>query len=133
MKALLIEWNPNTGERAGGINPRDPKLQCNGWQNMDISPAIELRLVKDDRDLSVYDSVSDVTVLTGQDDINTAITANFPSKIKIDDDLIYSEHIKSKCDKINIDELPDDREERLKVLKSVYGVKGITEIKPMLV
>lgn len=132
-KALLIEWDPSTGERAGNINPRDPKLHCNGWQNMDVNPAVELRLVNDGRDLSIYDSVDGVTVLTGTDDINAAITANFPSKIKIDDELIYSEHIKSKRGKINIDELPDDREERLKVLKSVHGVKGIREIKPAMV
>lgn len=48
MIALLIEWNQNTGKRAGNINPKDPKLQCYGWQNMDVTPAIELRVVEDE-------------------------------------------------------------------------------------
>ena len=132
-KALLIEWNPNTGERAGNINPRDPKLHCNGWQNMDVEPAVELRLVNDDRDLSIYDSVAGVTVITGTDNINAAIVANFPPKLKIEDELIYTEHLKSKRGKIDIDSLPDDRESRLRVLKILHGVKGIKETKPVMV
>lgn len=132
-RALLIAWDPSTGERAGNINPRDPKLQCNGWQNMDVTPAIELRLVNDDRDLSIYDEIPGVTALTGTDTINETITANFPPKLKVEDELIYSEHFKSKRGKIDIDTLPDDITERLKVLKSVHGVKGIRETKPVMV
>ena len=132
-KALLIEWDLSTGERAGNINPRDPKLHCNGWQNMDVNPAIELRLVNDDRDLSVYENVSGVQVLIGDNKINAAIVANFPSKMKIEDELIYTEHIKLKRGKIDIDALPNDRESRLRLLKTLYGVKGIKEIKPVMV
>jgi hypothetical protein len=130
MKALLIEWDPNTGERAGGINPRDKNLFCKGWQNMDVLPAVELRLVMDDRDMQRYEGVDGVAVLIGKDMINTAIDANFPSKISIEDELVYSEHLKSKRGKIDIDKLPDDRIERLKVLKSKHGIKGIVENKP---
>lgn len=133
--ALLIEWDPVTGERAGNINPRDSKLRCNGWQNMGVTPAIELRLVNDNRDLSIYDSVVGVTVVTGTDNINAAINANFPSKISIEDELLYTEHFKEKVNgkKINIDKLPNNHEERLKELKSKYGIKGIVEIKPLKV
>ena len=31
MNALLIEFDVNTGIRAGNIDPNDPKLQCYGW------------------------------------------------------------------------------------------------------
>ena len=126
-KALLIEWDIDTGDRAGSINPHDPKLFCRGWQNMDVSPAVELRLVMDDRDMQQYEGVGGVTVLIGKDVINAVIDANFPSKISIEDELIYSEHLKSKRGKIDIDKLPDDRTERLKVLKTKYKIKGIVE------
>lgn len=132
-RALLIEWDPSTGERAGNINPKDPKLRCNGWQNMDVSPAIELRLVEDDRDLLVYENADGITILNGRDEINEAIDINFTSKIVIEDELIYSEHIKSLRGQLDISKLPDNREERLKDLKSKYGIKGIKEIEPMKV
>jgi len=130
MKALLIEWEPNTGKRAGGINPKDPNLRCHGWQNMGVIPAIELRVIEDDRDMSHYENIQGVTVLIGKDIINEAIEDNFPSKIKIDDELLYSEHIKSMRGKLDISKLPDDKNERLKLLKSKHGIKGIREIKP---
>ena len=135
MKALLIEWNPNTGERAGNINPRDPKLQCHGWQNMDVTPAIELRVVEDDRDLSQYNEVEGITVLNGKEEINAAIDDNFPSKISIEDELLYSEHIKEQIGdkKIKITDLPDNREKRLKELKEKYHIKGIKETEPQKV
>lgn len=133
MKALLIEWNPNTGKRAGDINPNDPKLQCYGWQNMDVSPAIELRIIEDDRDISQYEGIEGVTVLNGKDAINTAIDVNFPPKFAVDDELIYSEHFKLKLGEIDISTLPDNREERLKVLKTNHSIKGIREIKPLKV
>lgn len=132
-RALLVEWDPNTGDRAGNINPRDKHLRCNGWQNMDITPSIELRLVEDDRDLSIYDDVDGVTILNGTDVINEVIVANFSSMMTVNDEMIYTEHIKSKRGKIDIDSLPDDRNARLEVLKNKYHVKGISEIKPNLV
>ena len=130
MIALLIEWNQNTGERAGNINPKDPKLQCYGWQNMDVTPAIELRVVEDDRDMIQYEGVSGVTILQGGNEINTAIDDNFPSKILIEDELLYSEHFKEQMGdkKIRITDLPDDRQERLKELKEIYHIKGIKVI-----
>lgn len=135
MRALLIEWNPNTGDRAGNINPRDPKLQCYGWQNMDVTPAIELRVVEDDRALSQYEEVEGITVLNGKDEINTAIDVNFPSKISIEDELLYSEHFKEQIGdkKIKISNLPVDRDERLRELKEKHHIKGIKETNPQQV
>lgn len=134
-KALLIEWNPSSGKRAGNINPRDVNLRCNSWQNMDVTPALELRLVEDDRDVSKYKGIEGVTILYGTDQINAAIDTNFPPKISIRDELIYTEHFKEKVrnNKIDIDKLPDDRNERLKELKNKYGIKEIIEIKPQKV
>ena len=135
MRALLIEWNPSTGERAGNINPRDPKLQCHGWQNMDITPAVELRVIEDDRDISQYEGIEGITVLNGRDEINTAIDANFPSKISIEDELLYTEHFKEQIGdkKIKITDLPDDRQKRLRELKNTYKIKGIKETEPYYV
>lgn len=135
MKALLIEWDPNTGKREGNINPKDPNLQCHGWQNMDVIPAVELRLVEDERDMVQYEGIPGVYLLEDKDAINAAIDANFPSKITIEDDLLYTEHFKEQIGdkKIKIKELPDDRTERLKELKNKYGIKGIKEIKPQKV
>ena len=73
MRALVIEWEPHSGKRAAGINPKDPKLQCHGWQCMESDPAIEIRLVEDDRDLSIYESCDDVQILEGKETINAAI------------------------------------------------------------
>ena len=135
MKALLIEWDPSTGKRAGNINPKDPALRCNAWQNMDVTPAIELRLIEDDRDMSQYKGIEGVTVLTGKNEINAAIDTNFPPKIVIEDELMYNEHVKEQIGdkKIKIDKLPDNRNKRLKELKDIYHIKGIVEHEPLKV
>ncbi len=87
LRALLLEWDPSTGKRAGGINNKEVALRCKGWQNMDVKPALELRLVEDDRDLTVapYANTNGVTVLIGKDEINQAITMHFPSRYEIVD------------------------------------------------
>ena len=131
--ALLIEWEPHTGKRAGNINPKkDQNLICNGWQNMDVVPAIELRLIGDDRDTLQYKGIEGITILNGEDEINNAIDANFPSKISIEDELIYSEHVKEQVNekKIKIANLPDNRTTRLKELKNIYHIKGIKVTEP---
>ena len=132
MKALLIEWNQITGKRAGDINPRDPNLPCHGWQNMDVTPAIELRLVEDGEIGRYNTTAQGVTLLHGKDEINAAIDANFPPKISIEDELLYTEHFKEQIgDKsIKIKDLPDNRMKRLKELKNKYHIKGIVERQP---
>ena len=136
MKALLIEWEPHTGKRAGNINPKkDQNLRCNGWQNMDVIPAIELRLIEDNRDTSQYERIEGITVLNGRTEINNAIDTNFPAKITIEDELIYTEHVKEQISdkKIKISDLQDDMTKRLKELKDIYHIKGIRETKPQKV
>lgn len=128
MIALLIEWE-RTGKRAGNINPKDPNLQCYGWQNMDVTPMLELRIVEDNRDLSHLEGVKGVTIIEGKSDINKAIDDNFPPQYHLSDEFLYQEHFKQKGKKseteIDIDKLPDDQQERFKVLKDTHGLKGI--------
>lgn len=131
MRALLIEWK-STGERAGNINPKDPKLQCYGWQNMDVTPMLELRIVEDDRDLSYLKNTNGVIIIEGKTAINIAIEENFPTKYSIEDKLLYEEHVKQEInnDHIVIANLPDNTLERLKKLKHKFRIKGIKEKKP---
>lgn len=133
LKALLIKWNQSTGKRAGNINPRDPGLFCNAWQNMDVTPAIELRTIKDDRDIKQYVTMEGVTVLYGPDQINEAIDQNFPSKYIIEDEIFYAAHIKNEVEQIDFEALPNDRMKRLKILLDQYNIRGIREIKPQKV
>lgn len=130
MRALLIEWKSN-GKRAGNVNPKDPKLQCYGWQNMDVSPLLELRVVEDDRDLSYLEGVPGVTIIEGKAAINKAIDDNFEPKYILQDEFLYQEHFKQKNKKpeteINIDQLPDNHQDRLKVLKDTHKIKGIAK------
>ena len=130
MRALLIEWERN-GHRAGDINNKDAKLQCHGWQNMDVVPMLELRVVVDNRDLECLRGVPGVTVIEGKDAINQAIDEHFPPKYHLQDVFLYQEHFKQKGKKtgteIDIDTLPDNYQERLKVLKDTHGLKGIVK------
>ncbi len=63
MKALLIEFNVTTGQRPAGIEANDPKLQCYGWQNLEVNPCLEIRVIEDDRDISQYEGKQGITVL----------------------------------------------------------------------
>lgn len=130
MRAILIEWERN-GHRAGDINNKDVNLECRGWQSMDVVPMLELRLVNDDRDLSYLKGVDGVTIILGEDAINAAIDEHFPPKYHLQDEFLYQEHFKQRGRKsgveIDIDSLPDDHQERLKVLKDTYGLKGIAK------
>jgi len=131
MRALLIEWNPESGHRAGGINPRDPKLQCHGWQNMDVSPALEIRIVEDNRDLSMYKNSLGITILDGKEVINQAIQDNFPPKYQITDMFLLREHLKEKS--IPLDAFVGESQSEM--AKECYdkGLIGVVEIKAKLV
>lgn len=130
MRALLIEWT-RQGKRAGNINPKDPMLQCYGWQNMDVEPMLELRVVEDDRDLSHLEGAPGVTIIEGKAAINQAIDDNFPPQYHLQDEFIYQEHFKQKNSQhgseIDIDMLPDNHQDRLKVLKDTHKLKGIAK------
>ena len=131
MKALLIEFDAFTGERAGGINPRDPALVCHGWQNFEREPAIEIRLITDSRDLSQYIGKAGVTVLEGKDAINRAISENMPVSYAIYDELLMIEHLKQKG--ISLDDFaglePGALAERLFAMK----ICGVRKIEPRLI
>jgi len=133
--ALLIEWDSNSGIRAGNINPRDPNLRClNHWQNMDVTPCLEIRLVTDDRDLSQYEGIAGVTVLKGNKAINDAVDLHLPPKLVISDQFLFEEHIKDKIKKgtLDLDKLKGDTlldPDTLTDLKA-KGIKGIITRKP---
>lgn len=131
MKALLIEFDLRTGVRAGGINPKDPKLQCHGWQDLESKPAKEIRLVEDDRDLSKYEIVEGVTILDGVDEINAAIQAYIPSKYKVTDMTLMIEHAKSKG--INLDRFIGMNPSQVAKEAFNQGLAGVSERKPELV
>lgn len=132
-RALLIEWSDD-GKRAGNINPKDPKLQCYGWQNMDVVPMIELRIVKDDRDLSYLEGVLGVTIIEGNKAINQAIDDNFPPRYYLQDKFMYQEHFKQKNatpeTEIDIDTLPNKTQQRFEILMNTYGIKGLAKKDP---
>ncbi len=128
MKALLIEVDFRTGKRAGGINPRDPKLQCYGWQDLEGESGCEIRIVEDDRDLSQYKGVAGVTILDGKTAINEAITANIPVKYAVKDKELLLAHLKEKgisLDTFASKTLQDKAEELY-----AQGLAGIVERKP---
>lgn len=130
MKALLIEFNVNTGIRAGNIDPNDPKLQCYGWQNLDVSPQVEIRVIEDDRDVSQYEGIKGVSILKDKTQINKAIDEHIPVRYGIADEVLFIEHLRQQ--KIKFDDIPGKRQEVLKELMN-KGIKGIIEHKPLKV
>lgn len=130
MKALLIEFDVNTGKRAGGIDPNDPKLQCYGWQNLEVTPQLEIRVIEDDRDVSQYQGINGVSILKNKTQINKSIDEVIPIRYGIADQVLFIEHLRQR--KINLDDIPGKRQEALKNLLE-QGIKGIAERKPLKV
>lgn len=129
--ALLIEWDPLTGKRAGNIDPRAPGLLCNGWQNMDLNPAIELKIIDDNRDPKQYENTPGVKILHGKTAINNAIDENFPITYQVTDEILYKIHISKHMKEIDFKKLSTSHDNYLKQLKTVYGIVGIKEIHPI--
>ena len=125
-KALLIEFDINTGKRAGNISPRDPNLPCHGWQDLESEPAREIRVIEDDRDLVQYGGVEGVTILNGKAEINQAITNIVPERYSIQDEQLFLEHLRQR--KINLDDYGGQNQQA--VLRSLHkkGVIGISKI-----
>ncbi len=124
MNALLIEFDKSTGIRAGNISPKDSTLPCRGWQDLDSTPAREIRLVTDGRDLSKYHKFPGVTVLNNDDEINTAIDS-LPDIYKVEDEAIMLKHMEHKG--INLDEYAGKSQKD--ILMDLYnrGIAGITK------
>jgi len=131
MRALLIEFDLATGKRAGDINPKDPALPCYGWQNLERVPAIEIRLVEDDRDLSYLAGVAGVTILEGKDAINQAITANIPIRYAVKDKELCLAHMKEKG--ISLDTLAGKTLQEAAEKLFAQGIAGIVKREPKLV
>ena len=129
-RALLIEWDPNSGKRAGGIDPRDPNLRCYGWQNMDSEPAREIRLVEDDRDLSPLEGTLGVKILEGKQAINDAIQAHIPARYSVIDMSLMTQHMKDKG--MSLDGLVGKNMNEIAAEAFQNGIAGVREIKPKL-
>lgn len=125
MDGLLIEFNINTGVRAGGINPKDLKLQCYGWQDLESTPAREVRVIEDDRDVSQYDGVAGVTILYGKVAIKQAILSICKDRYIVDNEPLFLEHLRQKA--VNLDDYAglEPRE----ILKDLLENKKIVGIK----
>ena len=128
MEALLIEFDARTGIRAGKINPKDPKLQCHGWQDLESTPAKEVRIIEDGRNLSQYEGMEGVTVLRGKAKINEAISSICKPRYVVEHEILLQEHLKQK----NI-ELSDYEGQSLQeILKDLVENKKIIGIKKIL-
>ena len=131
MKALLIEFDINTGERKGGISPRDKGLFCNGWQNLESVPALEIRLIRDSRDHVIYHNIPGVTILHSEKEINAAIVNLVPDRYKVENEALMLEHLRQK--EIKLDDYAGLKNNN--ILEDLYkrGVAGIVVKKPVMV
>lgn len=129
MKALLIEFDLGTGIRAGNISPRDPKLRCYGWQDLESRPAKEIRLIEDERDVRQYENIQGVGILNNDDEIEEAIEKNIPEKIGVENEMMMKLDIEQRGIQIK-DIRAENITELLQELKKL-GVKGITTKKPL--
>lgn len=123
MHALLIEFDPQTGKRAGGIDPRDKGLFCYGWQNLDLVPAIEIRLVTDGRDISRYEVMSGVKVLHGDGEIDQAIEQNIPTRYGVENDTTFRMHCERRG--INFDDYAGKTMQEILADLHAKGIEGI--------
>jgi len=80
--ALLIEWNPITGKRAGDIDPNDKGLHCAGWQVWECKTPLELRVITDNRDINQYKNIEGITVIENIQNINKCIQDIFKPRYK---------------------------------------------------
>jgi len=137
MKALLIDVNFTTGERAGGINPRRNKnMPCHpAWQDTDAGKEIRLVL---DGNVEPYRNVEGITVLEGEKAIEAALAKHFPEKeaYKVTDPDLKRLSIEQAvaAGKLDTTSLPrdsvekQDEQARLKQLYEVAETRGITKL-----
>ena len=131
MKALLIEVDFSTGKRADGIKTKNnPNLMCHGWQDLESTPGLEIRLVMDG-DTTPYENIPGITILNGEKAINKAITANIPAKYGVKDPELLLAHLKEK--KISLDTLAGKSLQDGAKEFYAQGLAGIVERKPKLV
>lgn len=133
-RALKIKVNlGNGGVRAGGIDPRDANLRGNPlWQNLDTG--YEIRLVLDDRDLSIYDGVEGVEVLEGDTVIDAAVAALKPveNMYRVTSEALMNANIaQANIDLSSLSPEADENEE-LEFLYNagISGIKKFTRTPP---
>lgn len=88
MKALLIEFNLETGKRPRNISPKDPGLRCLA-QNLESSPAKEIRIIEDGRDIRQYEGILGVTILNTAKEINEAVDREMPILYSVDNEQLF--------------------------------------------
>ncbi|GAI87526.1 unnamed protein product [marine sediment metagenome] len=131
MKALLIEVDFSTGRRAGGIQTKNnPNLMCHGWQDLESTPGLEIRLVMDGN-TKPYENIPGITILNGKAAINEAIQANIPTKYAVKDKELLLAHLKEK--RISLDTFAGKTLDRVAKDLFAQGLAGIVERKPGLV
>ena len=110
--ALKIKVDFATGKRAGDIDPRDPNLFALA-QNLE--DGYEIRLVLDDRDISIYQRVEGIEVIEGIENIDNAIVSLLPNEeqyLFARDEAIMQASIIAKHqdpnDSFSVNNIPDD-------------------------
>lgn len=131
MKALLIRFDPETGRRPQGVDPKDPKLQCYGWQNLGVRPAIEIRVIEDDRDIGQYKNREGegLIVLSNNAKIDAAIDQYILTRVIVENETLMRIDLEQRG--IKLENVPGTT--TTDVLRSLKGqqVRGIKEIKPL--
>jgi len=127
MKALLIQFDVSRGDRGGrpaGVRAKDPALQCYGWQDLESTPQIEIRVIEDDRDISQFEGreTEGIKVLYTDKEIQSEID-KLPARFDVENSDLFQAHIKQKG--VDLDSLNGKTtQEQLEGLY-VQGVKGI--------
>jgi len=130
-KALLIEFNASTGKRAGDISPRDPGLPCRGWQDLNSTPAKEIRLIEDERDISQYEGITGVTILNSEAEINQAIDQVKPPWHAIENETLFLEDLRQR--NIKLSDFQGWTQEEILAELSKRHVVGVRQNSPMKV
>lgn len=128
MNGLLIEFDLWTGRRAGDIDPKDPSLRCLA-QNLESSPAKEIRIIEDGRDIRQYQGIPGVTILNTNAEINAAIDREIPIRYSKVDPELY----RVGLEKLAPAELREFAErETQEILRKAYemGVPGVVKRMP---
>lgn len=125
-RALLIKVDFSTGKRAGGINPKDSNLPCCG-QCLD-GDCCEIRIVEDNRDLSIYNGMQGITILNGKNEINNAIDVHIPTQYTVFDTMLLVEHMKENG--ISLDTLVGKDMQQIAKEASKNNLAGVKTIKP---
>ena len=88
MRGLLIEFDLETGKRPRNISPKDPGLRCIA-QNLESSPAKEIRIIEDGRDIRQYEGIPGVTILNTAKEINEAVDREMPTLYSVDNEQLF--------------------------------------------